>query len=205
MKNTTRIFLSLFTAILLGTNAMPAFASDLNLESGKVKLGISNKTNEDITFVLRGPGNYTLSIPARTAVEIKVDPGNYTFSYEACGRTINGKLKVHYEEGATFFNAPHRTYVRKVGIQLPKCKPSDPQGGNTIDVLIENKTGGTLNLRLVGPKTYVFTLPPGNTWVSVVSGKYSFDASGSGCEGGWRDNDGKINFRTGYYWRWSCK
>lgn len=78
------------------------------------------------------------------------------------------------------------------------------KGGNAIIFLIENKTDGTIFFTFTGPQTYRVTAPPGKTKVEMISGKYTFTARGTGCGGGW-DDTGKINVRTGYYWRWFAR
>lgn len=44
----------------------------------------------------------------------------------------------------------------------------------TLSLLITNKTGETLQLNLVGPQTYTFTVPPGKSTQLVEPGKYKY-------------------------------
>jgi hypothetical protein len=117
-------------------------------------------------------------------------PGTYKYSYQACGRTFTGTWKVNRN---------------LVTLRIGPCRSKDTKaGGALISFLIENNTGGTIYFKFTGPETYKVTVPPGKTKIEMISGKYSFSANGNGCDGRW-DDTGKINVRTGYYWRWFCE
>jgi hypothetical protein len=196
MTNLKRFSILLIAAFYIFTNVAPAIAASA-IQEERFRVQFSNRTGQIVTISLSGPETITLTLSATISTRVSLLPGTYKYSYEACDRTFSGKVKV---------NDDQRDYVHiQTLLVLQKCRSKDSKsGGAAISFLIENNTGGSISFVFTGPKTYKITVPPGKTKIEMISGKYSFSATGNGCDGRW-DDTGKINVRTGYYWRWFCE
>jgi hypothetical protein len=194
MNGLKRACLILLTISILLVNADPALAFN-QIQEERLKVQFSNKTTDVLTLKISGPESMTISLAANKATRANLLPGTYKYSYVACNRTFSGKFNV-------LENA--RGKVQTL-INIQKCVGSTTNaGGANIEFLIENKTGAALYFTFTGPSTYRITVPAGKIKVKMVSGKYDFVVTGGGCSGGIEDS-GRVNIRTGYYWRWFCK
>ena len=90
-----------------------------------------------------------------------------------------------------------RIYVM---IVVPQPIPT-PDTRPTVSILIINDTGGTLYLTLSGPAEYSFTLAPGNHYIQVMPGEYSY--TGRGCGGAPKSGTTTLSEVTAD-WRWWC-
>lgn len=194
MSTAKRLGMMILAVLLMLGNARPAFASD-QIQEERLKVQFSNKTDYVLTLKISEPESITFSLAAHKATRANLSPGTYKYSYVACGRTFSGKFKVLENAGGKV----------QTLINIQKCVGSTTNaGGATINFLIENKTGVPLYFTFSGPATYRITVPAGKIRVEMVSGKYNFVVNGLGCGDGIEDS-GRVNIRTGYYWRWFCK
>lgn len=149
-----------------------------------------NVTGEEVTVTLIGPQRVTVTLGTK-GQQIKMLAGTYNYSYQACGRTFTGVLKVNRN---------------RVEFFLKKC--ASAQNNSSSDKLIKlviiNKTGATLNFVFIGAQTYRFTIPAGKTPIELQKGRYQWGVSGAGC-GDYISDSGNINIRAGYSWTWYCK
>lgn len=88
-----------------------------------------------------------------------------------------------------------------VMIVVPQPTPT-PDTRPTVSILVINDTGGTLYLTLSGPAEYSFTLAPGNHYIQVVTGEYSY--TGRGCGGATKSGTTTLSDAT-VDWRWWCE
>ena len=146
-----RFFITLVILGLLASVVIPypvAAASN-----GPSKLTVDNKTGKVIYIKLTGPANVNItSLPGQTQKDLA--RGKYTYTYEACGKTVKGVLKV---------NGP------KVKLKIAACPTSK--------IVILNKGQTMLNLHLSGPENYSFTVAPNSVLkVTVLRGTYKYTA-----------------------------
>lgn len=149
MKMWKRIAVFTLTALLIATAVMPAFAAS------EVGLDIINKTQTTVNLVLSGPTDLKVTI-TRTFTPLRVEPGLYTYRYEACGLRNTGTFTVG-SGGATF--------------TLRKCE-KDLNG----IIVIQNLTGKTFTLTLSGPKRISLTIKPGDNKLTVMAGRFQYSA-----------------------------
>ena len=170
--NFTRTLMVLLALILLlAVEVLPALAA-----AGTVTLTITNKTGVAVRVTLSGDRSYSINAaPGKT--DSLISPGNYMYSYQACGKTINKKLKVS---------------GTKAKINIAACPMAN--------IKFMNETHGGMTMYLRGPASYKFVLVPGTTTVKVIKGSYTYTSYA--CGGHTRTGDVKITHSI--YWRWWC-
>lgn len=131
-----------------------------------VAFRVVNKSEGPLRIQLQGPKTYYLEAPIGTSKH-EVIPGSYTYGYLAYGTYVEGKLE-----------------ILKDGVQLTISSQA-------VKILIKNKTGVALMLRLAGPQTKNISLPPGNTRVDLWKGSYEYSYTAYGIY-----KSGKIEFQT---------
>ncbi|MCI0521140.1 MAG: hypothetical protein L0Z70_12910 [Chloroflexi bacterium] len=143
---------------------------------GVVTLTVTNKTGAKIdTLVLTGDKSYTFyNIPTGKST-YQVEKGKYKIEYKACGVMKNKKVNLN---GNFKFNT--------VACKMAK-------------VTVNNTTGGSLTIVMVGPVTYTFNLGVGVTKISVIKGVY--DYTGYTVCG---VDEGSYNFKGNVRWAWWC-
>jgi len=120
-----------------------------------VKFRVVNMSEGPLRIQLQGPKTYFLSTPIGTSKH-DVLPGTYTYSYLAYGIYTEGKLD-----------------ILKDGVQLTISSQS-------VKVIIKNKTGVALTLRLVGPQIKNISVPPGTIKIDVWKGNYDYSFTAFG-------------------------
>lgn len=181
MQLKTRLLLLIVLSLLLTPNRGLAAASQF-------RIMLHNNTGERIQLTMTGPERISVSLSAKS-VTLRVQGGDYFYSYKACGRSYSGTFKVN-RDGALLLLKPCTSLRTDVGTQ-------------TVDWLIINKTGAPLNLVFSGPASYRVVVPAGRLVVYMVPGKYTWTSSGRGC-GTYETDDGKLTVKKGYYWYWFC-
>jgi hypothetical protein len=136
--------------LLLATSVVPAFAAS------EVGLDIRNLTQSTVQLILNGPTDLKLTI-TRTYTTVRVEPGTYTYRYEACGLRNTGTFRVGNSGGS---------------LLLKKCE-KDRNGV----IVIQNLTGSSFLLRLNGPARYALTIKPGDNKLTLAAGRYEYIAS----------------------------
>lgn len=151
MHSWKKIFIVGLAALLLATTAAPAFAAD------DVPVTIANKTGEAVSVTFKGgPDNVTVEVGKGRMLDVKLEEGNYTYKYTACGKKFVGTIAV--------FN-PSAT------LRLPKC--GNPQEST---VVIDNRLNGPFRLLLSGAKNYSIWIGTGITKLTLVAGGYRYSA-----------------------------
>ncbi|MCL5429351.1 MAG: hypothetical protein M1347_06095 [Chloroflexi bacterium] len=149
MKTWKRIAIFALALWLLAPAAAPALAAS------EVTLTIRNLTQSNTTLILRGPTDLEITIE-RQVTKVRVEPGNYSYRYQGCGRMNTGTFSVG-SNGATF--------------KLKKCEK-----GLYATLVINNLTGNTFGLTLNGPKHYFLSIIPGDHKYTVFAGRYVYSA-----------------------------
>lgn len=156
MKHWKKSLLFGMVALLLLVSAVPAFAA----REDSVSLQVLNKTGAAVTLTLKGPTDTTITVPGNQA-RVELVPGEYTYVYEACGRTNRGTFTLH--------DSPNPLVLRKCANALT--------GTFTID----NRTGNPFTLHLTGKKSYSFWIAPGKSEITVLIGGYRFTSNACGA------------------------
>lgn len=149
MRKARLILLIFLGTIFIFEAAQPVFAAS------EVALTITNKTQSTVSLVLSGPTDLKLTI-TRNRTVVRVEPGVYTYRYEACGLRNMGTFSVGSTGGT---------------LLLKKCE-KDRNG----TIVIQNLTGSSFLLRLNGPARYALTLKPGDNKLTLVAGRYEYIA-----------------------------
>ena len=123
-----------------------------------VKVVFNNKTAEVVQLTLSGPASYYFPLPPGKSNQMML-PGKYTYRYTACGEQKTGSFTVK-DSGYT--------------LTLAACPKKPPTPPATYKLVLNNKTGETIQITLTGPMTYTFTLQPGKTSQDVKPGKYRY-------------------------------
>jgi hypothetical protein len=127
---------------------------------------VDNKTSETVSLLVIRPERFTIVLqPGKTELDLK--PGSYGYRYVAC-------QKLHYGG----FHADKDGRV----VTLKGCPVSRTSIPGVVQVKIKNDTGVPILMKLVGAKTYNFTLPDGNSWIKVERGRYAYIITGCGGE-----------------------
>lgn len=173
----SRKLVSLWLAlVILAVAVVPAYAGDT------VQVQIQNKTGASVRITLSGPVSYNLDLKTGKN-KVEIQPGSYTYSYKACGKTVTGKFNA--KAGAT--------------LTLPKCAGGGA-GGGEVKVTIYNLTGGTVTIYLSGPQSYVFNFGPGKTKMVIAAGTYNYTVYACGTSG-----TGIRKFKgSGWTWTFWC-
>jgi len=86
-------------------------------------------------------------------------------------------------------------------VRVP-VEPTATERVATMSILIHNRTGESLVLNLTGPRSYKFTLVPGDSTIDVVPGTYAF--VGTGCGGATRRGTKSFESGQALDWDWWC-
>ena len=158
--------------VFLAATILPAFAA-----SGPIAVTVRNNSGAVVTITLEGPRTYTKTLaPGKS--EFTIEPGKYTYTFKACGLTVNKKLKV---KGT------------KSELKIDACKLAT--------LMINNNTHETLIIYLTGPMNYTFRFPPKLSYESVARGVYTYYAIGCGGQ----SKSGEINIPRFTKWSWHCR
>lgn len=169
-----RSALLVMVGLLLAVAVTPAMADD------KVTLTIRNLTQAKVELKLNGPDLVKLTIVQLTT-KVELEPGTYSYRYEACGRLFTGTIKVGF--GSQF--------------KLVKCEK-----GLNATLVILNLTGRSFELLLHGPKTYRLTIIPGDHKYTVQAGRYEYKTFVCGAV---KTGEKGLKSKNNEDWVWSCK
>lgn len=163
MRFSMRLISAVLALVMLGSAVAPAYAGE-KASSDTVQVQIQNKTGSDVTLTLTGPATYYLHLKTGKN-KADVLPGNYSYSYQACGKTNTGKFNVKKNGG---------------NLTLPKCANSSGKVAGEVKVTIKNYTGGSITIYLTGPQSYVFNFASGTSKMYVTAGTYNYTVYGCG-------------------------
>ncbi len=152
------LFVIVILALLLSgfAPATPAQNAAGQTTPSTVKLAFNNKTPERVSITLDGPAKYTFSLPPGKSRQMAL-PGRYRYAYTACKKQKRGSFDLKTGGGS---------------FVIDKCPRQPVTPPDTYELVLDNKTGETLNIHLFGPETYFFTLQPGKTKKDVKPGHY---------------------------------
>jgi hypothetical protein len=89
--------------------------------------------------------------------------GWYTYSYEVCNTTFTGSIRI-LKNGTSSMTI----------ISCERLIYQDYEQPNPVGLRINNYYGSVIDVTLIGPTTYFFSLQPGMTRVEVISGIYTY-------------------------------
>jgi hypothetical protein len=163
MSKLARSFGFLLVALLLSAWTMPAAGftapdqsaglgiTTVAATGGTVRLTVNNQTGAVMSrLVLSGPKAYTFYNVPQGRSTYQIIKGSYKFEYQACGAKKSKKVNI-------------QSNTKFATVKCPVAK-----------VQMVNQTGSNMYLTLTGPSTYRFTLPPGNTPITVLKGTYKY-------------------------------
>jgi len=121
------------------------------------KLTINNKTGQQLYLTLQGPKFYYLKIPTGIT-SFEVEQGRYVYSYYACGATQTGELAVKKEGLTTKF----------------ECGGKEDKSAKLPKLTINNMTGTSFYMTLIGAKPQYFYIQKGKSNIEVEQGRYTY-------------------------------
>lgn len=169
----------LATLALLLVAAVPAMAADT------VKVTIDNRTGAAVSLTLNGPGAaQTVALASGKKVSLLLEPGTYTYRYEACG---------HMNRGTFSATAGGPTWI------LKKCA-----GEEVSRISINNRTGNPFILTLKGAGgTFGFWIGVGGgNKITVPAGGYQYTSTACGSPSGTLKASARLP--QPLIWKWTC-
>lgn len=129
------------------------------------KFVVDSHLGETLTLTLTGPQTYALTIELGSNRFLSLQTGWYTYSYDACGLTLSGEVRITKNGSARLI--------------LYACE----QLGNHPLAAIENAPSNfrigshysfPVRVTLIGPTNYSFEVFPGLNRFNVMRGSYSY-------------------------------
>lgn len=137
------------------------------------KFVVDSRIPSAITLHMVGPQSYDLAIDALANNKfLEIQAGDYVYSYDGCGGTYGGEIRV--------------TKNGKARVDIPPCEIVDYLAGldNTVDSSINLRIGShyafPVSVRLVGPTSYVYSVSLGLNRYKVFPGAYSYSYTAYG-------------------------
>ncbi|MBI3160487.1 MAG: hypothetical protein HYZ26_12890 [Chloroflexi bacterium] len=93
----------------------------------------------------------------------QIQTGDYIFSYDVCDTTFTGTIRI-LKNGTSSMTI----------VSCERLIYQDYEQPNPVGLRINNYYGSQLDVTLIGPTTYFFSLQPGFTRVEVISGIYTY-------------------------------
>lgn len=180
MKVGKKLLVLAATVAILLVAAVPAAAQRVET----VDITIDNRTGSTVQISLNGPGETSkVFVGSAQDLEVAVEPGQYFYKYEACGRTNSG-----------FYNAVDGA----AALVLKKCS-----GVATSNIVVDNQTGSPFILTLSGMGgAFGFWVPPGGINISLPAGGYQFNSNACGDGSGTLKASASLN--QPLIWTWDC-
>lgn len=134
---------------------------------GDAKFVVDSHLDGTVTLKLVGPESYDLQVALGTNKFIALAVGWYSYSFEACGSTYTGEVRITKNGSAR--------------ITLYGCEVIDYRMSLTTDsslapsnLRIGSHYAFPIRITLLGPSSYSFEVVPGLNRLNVVRGDYSF-------------------------------
>lgn len=129
------------------------------------KFRVDSHLGETLTLTLTGPQTYALTIDLGANVFLSLQTGWYTFSYDACGQTLTGEVRIT-KNGAS-------------RLTLYACEQLANHPQQTVEhvatnVRIASHYSFPVRVTLVGPNNYSFAVFTGMNRFNVLPGFYSY-------------------------------
>ncbi|KAA3648679.1 MAG: hypothetical protein DWQ07_00330 [Chloroflexi bacterium] len=149
-------------AMLAAFQAAPAFAGSSDEAPETITLRVNNNTAQRVVLYLYSNGN----TPVELEIEewygvVDLPAGRYRYTYNACGGNQQGSFNV--AEGNTLLSLPICDGISvNYSVKAEEMRNLD----------INNRSGETIQVSLVGLAEYQFTVSGNKVSVDVVPGRY---------------------------------
>jgi hypothetical protein len=132
------------------------------------KFVVDSHLAQALTLTLTGPETYSLALALGTNRFISLQTGWYTYSYEACGQTISGSVRV-LKNGTGRLTA---YACEQLGNHLPETNTGGSAAASNLR--IGSHYSFPVRITLLGPNNYSFELFTGLNRLNVLPGEYSY-------------------------------
>jgi hypothetical protein len=188
MKSKYAVLIIIIALLISAWAPLPANSNaphqDAAAASSTLTVNVNNKTGETLKLSMSGPTNYSFTIkPGKSA--INVAPGKYKYIYQACGGQKKGTVDVK---------------KNNTNLVLAACNKNQKNSGGTVNIAVQNNTGGYITMNLTGPSYYHFSLGTGRSTISVIKGSYQYVVYG--CGGASLSGTRKLTGKT--VWTFFC-
>lgn len=141
------------------------------------KFNVDSHLGQAITLALEGPKSYSLAIELGTNKFISLQTGFYAYSYDACGTTISGTLRIA-KNGTSQFTVYG---CEQLGNHLTETDTSTLVGIPS-NLRIGSHYAFPIRVTLIGPGTtrYSFELVTGLNRLNVVPATYTYSYTAYG-------------------------
>lgn len=146
---------------------------ECNIQPIPTKMVFESHFSDEVKVELIGPlqvddltVEQTFNVPLGNS-RVDMDSGDYIYSYEACGVTISGELKI-LKNGTTRLrmDACETLELRAIREQYTNLDP--------VKFRMANRFAVDIDITLIGPESYFFTITPGMNRVQVIAGTYNY-------------------------------
>ncbi len=129
------------------------------------KFVVDSHLGQGLTLTLTGPQTYALTIALGTNRFLSLQTGVYAFSYDACGSTLTGEIRI--------------TKNGETRLVLYACEqlanhPLQPSTSTPSNLRIASHYAFPVRITLIGPGSYSFELATGLNRLNVQPGSYSY-------------------------------
>lgn len=141
------------------------------------KFNVDSHLGQAITFTLEGPKSYSLAIELGSNKFISLQTGFYTYSYDACGTTVSGTLRIAKNGTSKFI-----VYgCEQLGNHLTETDTSTLVGAPS-NLRIGSHYSFPIRVTLIstGTARYSFELVTGLNRLNVVPGSYTYSYTAYG-------------------------
>lgn len=119
------------------------------------------------TLHLVGPVNYDLAVELGTNKFISLQTGFYAYSYDACGTTYTGEIRITK-------NGTARLTLYSCEVAALHQTTTDGSLNTPSNLRIGSHYAFPVRMTLLGPVSYSFEIVPGLNRLNVIKGEYSF-------------------------------
>ena len=127
------------------------------------KFVIDSHLGDPVTLEMSGPEDYELAISLGSNRFLTIASGEYVYSYEACGTTFGGTVRV-LKNGTARLRLLSCERAELLSFGLP----------NPSNLMMGNHFSFPINITLSGPKNYYIQANPGFNRLDVIRGEYTY-------------------------------
>lgn len=140
------------------------------------KFVVSSRIPSQVTVKLTGPESYDLAIsPLENNRFLSLAVGNYAYSYEACGGTYGGEIRIPKNGTGNLVIYP----CEVVDFKLAQLA-SDPDQFGSSNLRIGSHYSFPIRITLIGPTSYSLVASLGMNRFNVFPGTYDYYYSAYG-------------------------
>ncbi|GEM_PF-3273535 len=146
--------------LVIGAALLAVLASTSIAAADTVEFTINNKTSRTLEFTFLGEETYVVTAPPGKT-RFDAVKGTYQLSYYDCGQLNISTIKITNKNN-------------ELKIEGCTTDAGGSTGGvlNTVELVINNKSGKTLEITLLGEKNYFVTATSGKHRLDVIKGTY---------------------------------